>query len=55
MKLVPKKLEGVFLFLLLAKKGLDFTWSEGYKLVFGNNSVRRSFFLLFSFSPKKRI
>lgn len=48
-----KKARGCFSFLLLAKKGLDFTWSKGYKLVFGNDSVRRSFFLLFPSPPRK--
>lgn len=42
-----KKARGCFSFLLLqANKGLSFTWCKGYTLVFGNNSVRRSCFLL---------
>lgn len=48
-----KKARGCFSFLLLAKKGSNFTWSKGYKLVFGNDSIRRSFFLLFP-SPLRK-
>lgn len=42
-----KRARGCFSFLLLqANKGLSFTWCKGYMLVFGNNSIRRSCFLL---------